>query len=168
MEMYMVDRPTLSKFLDLVLGLEDSDALGLLKRYAEILQELFLIRAANELLKAQLSWIDFTSFCSRSDDHIEFYRVEHLRNLLQSSSATGKQDELLKTIEQLRPKLQSDFRHRAHGHDFLALLTFDKRSIANRRGLRNQEAVPASLRGCLSLELLKEESLFRQLDDRMK
>lgn len=168
MEMYLANEQLLGKFFNLVLGIDEIDVSALLKQYRGILQELFLIRAAIESLGLQVSWIDFTSYCQKSSEQIEFYCVEFIRNLLQNSSLIDEREALLERVEELRLRLPHDIRDCMNGHDFLALLAFDRRSVANRRGLRSQEAVTASLRGCLDFLQLRGEAMFVNIESRMK
>jgi len=167
-EMYFADELNMSKFFQIVLGMEGEPVVAkLLEQYAAILRELFLIRAACEALNLAVGWIDFTSFCKRSQGELIFYKVEFVRHLLQASSLFDKRDGLMSKAEELRPQLQSDIRHSMNGHDFVALLSFDNRGLANKRGLRSNDAIAASMRAGLEFGQLKQESLFKMIETRV-
>ena len=164
MEAYLMDEHHLGKILGLVLGC-DIDPTVWINRYSPILNEVFLIRSANEMLGLGLPIADVTRCCSFPNDNPEFDNDDFINRCLNASrnNVWARKDELRSAIEKLRPSLKSDFRHQGHGHDFVALLRWSCAGAARKRGLQNDEAVHSAIAGCVDWRVMRGERVFQAL-----
>jgi hypothetical protein len=163
MEMYFVYPSVLAKYFRAVLGVERLEIDVLLRNYSTVLRELYLIRAANQALSLALRWIPFDKACRKHSGVVVLDRELFTTFILQDSQVSHRHGDLLAKIEELRPRLDSDLRNHANGHDFLALLSIDYGREAKRSGLPNVDAIASALRACLDIDRLAAEPLFQQL-----
>jgi hypothetical protein len=165
MEVYLFHEEDLGRFMNLVLGRGVDDISRVMRGYAAVLQELFLIRAANYALGLGLNWLDFTKCCTTNGE-IHFDRDEFINRILDQQALRHRKEELLEAVGFLRRRAAPEIRHQIHGHDFIALLNFENSRRARRAGLPNEQAVRSALIACLGTDRVLQEGLFRVLQRR--
>lgn len=168
MEAYLFHEIPISKFLRVVLRDADVDVTGLLRSYSSILSELFLVRAALQELNLKPGWCDFTKCCKVKDCALVIDIREFIKRILEKGRIASRERVLKAKMEEMRPRLGRDLRHSIHGHDFIRLLAWDRNRNAQRRGLRDDEAMLSGLLGCISYRLLASEKLFRTCLERCR
>jgi hypothetical protein len=121
MEMYLFNQTVLDKVFSLVVGRQPKSIPEIQNELARVLQEVFLIRAANERLSLNASMLDIRKCCSIQGDVISFDGPEYVRRFLKHGSIYPI-EKLSDEIDRLRSRLQADPRNGINGHDFVALL----------------------------------------------
>ena len=166
MEMYFFDRAALDKFLTVLVRGFPKDAARVQSEIENALQEMFLVRLADHVLRWNLDVIPFLDFCSTQDDGVRFQNEEYVLRMLTANGKAGQKQRFLEEIARLRGQLSEDPRNQIHGHDFTALLSWYVRDHG-RSGV-NQTFVERALPGCRDYSSLMQEGLFRGLLDRVR
>lgn len=170
MEMYLWDESILNKFLTLGLGTSSVSAEGVLSTLAPVLEEVFLIRAANEDLELKMEWLDFTKSCSSSKSEIVLKDDEFIDKYLNKNSQRANKQRFLEKIQQLRSVEIRETRSKIRGHDFIDLLCwYIKQELAkNKKELHKPENVARGLWFIAAdADRLAQEGLFRRLLSRL-
>lgn len=175
LEMYLFNEAVIDKFLHLVLCTSKISANQLLDKLSPVLIELFLIRAtSHQALQWGMKWLSFER-CSqlKKDNTIQFDEEEFINRYLNSNNKWSDKSRFLEKLEELRLSSSSllDRRYKIRGHDFIEVLHwYIKRSLKIDKGNvieAESKAIGGSLLGCVELERLKQEKLFKQLLARM-
>lgn len=165
MEMYLFNEETMDKFSSLVVkGLRHSPA-NVLAILAEPLQELFLIRLANHILKLGLKAMPFSKHCVFKGNRIDFDREEFVARYLHKNSKHTEMGKFELTIKQYRKDLREDCRFQINGHDFIEMLAWLVRVLTG--AAIDSEMICSSLTACLESKALMGEHLFISLRERV-
>lgn len=164
-EMYFFNETILDKFFSLALGLSRRQAKEVLDKVSKVLEELFLIRAANQALGMNMQWLDFKDCCKVKVTEIEFYSEKFIDKYLNKNSQMSKKQLFVAKLQELRKNEIAERRCKMRGHDFIELLCwYIKHQLArNRKQFHNPEIVEVNLLICLEAEHLGQESLFQRL-----
>jgi hypothetical protein len=160
MDLYCFEDYVLDKFAVLVLGRSDLSPDALKRALTPTLHELFLIRAANQSLRWNLSGLSFKKCCSLRQAEIIFDTNEYLNRYLQKNNRFHDLPAFRAEIERLR-QIAGDPAAYIHGHDFVELLGWYALKLTGQSALGKPEVVRASLRGCLESSRLTGMPLFR-------
>jgi len=163
-EMYFFNKPFLSKFVNLALhGFSISQA-NLIRDFKKVLQRIFLIRLANESLEWSMKWIDFKEYISWSGGRIKLDEEQFLRNYLIRNGKIRALSEFKAVMRDFKEQLHQDPRHNIRGHDFTYLFFLVvKRYKGHRAGFKDLQTFEGSLCGCIELDFLECEELFKRL-----
>lgn len=160
---YLFDPRVIEKAQALALAALPDDPPEVLAKLAQVLVEVFLVRAADRVLDLNLGALDFTRVCEIAGTQIEFDRLEYVRRYLNRGGLLGRLQEFEDLVAQLRTRMPVDPRHTIHGRDFLDLLCWYLR----RNGAEAIFCRPEALRGLLGASLerdwLADEQMFRRL-----
>jgi len=168
LEMYLFSVEAVDKFFNSYLfGFAFSSEV-VLSALKDTLQEVFLIRLANLVLKWNLTWLSFERCCVSDCARIQFNREDYVGRYLNSNGMVCKKKEFIATVEVLRSKLLPDPKCQMHGHDFIELFCWFIKKHANKAELLRPVVVRRSLSLCVSHEELAKESFFLQLMGRVR
>jgi hypothetical protein len=164
-DLYFWSEDVLEKCFQLGVRRVPCDIKKLLANFAEILQEVFLIRAANESVGWNLHWIDFTRCCCIKNNLVVFDRDEFIRRYLCSNSRQGSTKQFIGVCERLRKIKVKIFKHRIRGGDFFELVGWYISKQIGRRGnkYRDPEVIRAVIVPAVDVKLLTNEELFKKL-----
>jgi hypothetical protein len=168
-EMYLFKETVINKFLHLVVRISKIQAIDIITDLSPILEKLFLIRATNEALQWKMKWLPFdTKDCIKlNKNKIEFKGTVFIEKYFNKNNKLSKKSVFMNKLEELR--LQSDSltekRLKIRGHDFIDVLYWYiiKRFPTKKKAFSHEEAIGASLLGCIEVTDLKSEKLFRHL-----
>jgi hypothetical protein len=164
MEMYAFKPAILQKLLRIVApnaGLLGEDVM---QRLVALLELLFSIRLANQILGFGLGWISFDRVMKLKGDSIEFDDKEFLTRYLNTRGKGGSRRRLEEEVQQIRSMFDGDCRRQIRGHDFVDVLTWYLRKRSPRAcRMLTAEAVRQVLYAQLTTEDLGKETLFRSL-----
>lgn len=166
MDIYLFNEAVLNKFFRLVVRLPKLTAKDVLNRVSYVLEELFLIRAANQALNLGMTWLEFTRCCNHNLGNIEFKTEDFIDRYLNKNSKLAEKETFKDQIIQLRTNNNSlDVRCKIRGKDFIEVLCFYiKHYLPNSRAkFADPEIIKCSLLGCLDASLLAQENLFQQI-----
>ena len=164
-ELYTYDRGILGKVLSLGFNLTESDVQTLFDSISSVVRELFVIRAANQVLGWGMSLIPTTRCCTVVGTTISFDRAEFIDRCLKSENKMSERDEFEATCNALRCVDLNDDKEGIHSDDYVELLGWylhRKRSWPGYR--RGGRSILPILRPALDAALLSRETLFSQLD----
>jgi len=172
LEMYLFNESVIDKFLHLVLSTSTISATQLLDNLSPVLEELFLIRATNQALQWGMEWFSLEK-CSqlKKDNTLQFDEAEFITRYLSKNSKLPDKSRFLEKLAELRSISSNylpDCRCKIRGHDFIEVLSwYLEKSVNKFKGKVIQpvdsKAIGGSLLGCVELEQLKQEQLFKQL-----
>jgi len=106
--MYLFDYNIIKKFLRLALGKDDLEAVNIIKNISPILEEMFLLRAANQSLSYGMKWLSLkalTSCCKRpKSGQIEFDSNGFVDKYLHNNNRNSDKIAFLDKVNELRNK----------------------------------------------------------------
>lgn len=163
MEMYLFNQEVVGKLTSIyTLGFNYS-ADALLTQLAGPLQELFLIRAANEKMSLRLKKIGISGCCHISNGNLTFDASLFVTRYLNSNSKLALKSSFLSTVDSLRPMLSADRRMQIQGHDFVDMLSVYLRKNGVENKLCEREVLNRVLPTCAEYAQLALEPLFATL-----
>ena len=168
MEMYFAETSVLEKYLHFVLRRTDQSARTLLGRMMPILQEIFLIRTANQELGLCLHWLDIKDQCDVTSQGMRFDPHEFIRKYLNKNAKLQESERFDEKTKSYRSRLNSDPRHHANGHDFVQLLSLHVRRVLKNKNVSDIEVVEKHLTTCLDYSLLAQQPMFSTLLHRVR
>ncbi|MDZ8027532.1 MAG: hypothetical protein RMX97_22950 [Nostoc sp. DedQUE11] len=168
LEMYLFNEVILDKYLRLGLRLSQPKAREVLNQISRVLEDLFLIRATNEALELNMTWLkEFGGCCKldNRDNQIYFDRKNFITKYFNSNSNRSQESKFITKLEELRAKELIDIRYKIHGHDFTELLCWYIRPYLRKeiKSSYNSEILAGSLLSCIDAEKLSQERLFQRL-----
>jgi hypothetical protein len=122
MEMYGLNTDVVRRFVTFVCNLSDKHANDFMALAAAILPVQFAARAAVALLDLGASVPDASAGFRRKRDYTSFDTDIYFEQFIQAGRLAGRRDETRVLFDDIRGRLAEDLRHKAHGHDFIALL----------------------------------------------
>jgi len=167
-EMYLFNEGCIDKFFNVCLRGFPFPAGHVIGQLINILQEVFLIRLANKLLGLKLNWMTFERCCKLSGGGIIFNTDDFITRYLNKNDMLERKDKFVYTVNSWRPKLTSNPRYQMHGHDFIELLAWYLKKHGVDSKLSDSKFVERSLFGCIEIELLANETLFKHLINRVQ
>lgn len=163
-EMYFFNKPWLSKFVNIVLHGFTLSPAQLVRDLKNVLQRVFLIRLTNERLEWSMTWVDFRRYISWNGGRIKFDEERFLRNYLTRNARKRDINQFKALMDHFAEQLHQDPRHNIRGHDFTYLFFLTvKRYKWRRVGFKDVWAFERALCGCIELDFLECEELFKRL-----
>jgi hypothetical protein len=145
--------------------LSQRQAKEVLDKVSKVLEELFMIRAANQALAMNMQWLDFKDCCKLKPSEIEFHSEKFIDKYLNKNSQRSKKQLFVAKLQELRKNEIAEQRCKMRGHDFIELLCWYIRHhlARNRQEFHSPKVVAVTLLLCLDAEHLGQESLFQRL-----
>lgn len=162
-EMYSFNDNCLNKFLSLYIFRFTYSAKHILDSISRPLQELYLVRLANEFFKYGLKWMSFERCCNIDNGNVTFDLSDFVNRYLSKNSMLHIEQRFLSCIETLRTKLTSEPRFQIRGHDYTAIFSWYLKKHGVSQNLANKDAVCRTLCICIDYEQLLQEPLFKEL-----
>jgi len=166
LELYLFNKEVLRKFFELVIGGIQFSIDSIISQFSDILPEIFLIRSANFLLETNLEWLSIKKCCLFNDSEILFDSPKFIKRYLSKNSKLLLEKDFIKIIENNRAKLTDDPRKQIHRDDFFELMSLFLRRVCKfELKLSSIDFISKSLFGCIEINQLLEENLFRKLKE---
>jgi hypothetical protein len=172
-EMYLFDPNIIEKFLRLALRKDDLEAVNIIKNICPILEEMFLLRAANESLSYGMKWLEPKAlrrcFKRGKGGQIEFNSNDFVDKYLHKNNRNSEKNAFLNKVKELRNKNISEIRNKIRGHDFIELLCWyiEPYLQKDKKAFSEPEIVLGTLLCCLDVDYLMQETLFQELTRRV-
>ncbi|MEH1856297.1 MAG: hypothetical protein V7L11_32575 [Nostoc sp.] len=168
LEMYLFNEVVLDKYLRLAIRLSQPKASEVLHQVSRVLEDLFLIRATNEALELNMTWLEKFGDCcklNKNNNQLQFDLKTFITKYLNSNSNRSQESRFITKLEELRAKELIEIRYKIHGHDFTELLCWYIRHYLRKeiRNSYNSEILAGSLLACIDAEKLAQEGLFQRL-----
>ncbi len=165
--MYLFDSNIIENFLRLVLRTDDLEAVNFIKNISPLLEEMFLLRVANQSLSYGLEWLSLKAlkrFKRPKGGQVEFDSNDFVDKYL-NNKRTSDKIAFLDKVNELRNKNISEIRNKIRGHDFSELFCWyiEPYLPKNKKWFSEPEIVFSTLLCCLDLGYLMQEKLFQEL-----
>jgi hypothetical protein len=169
MEMYCFNEEVLARFFHFFVRKPGYTPEAFIPAVRGVLQEAFLMRAANLELRYGLEWLELVGQCKVTQGAVEFDSVEFAKKYLNRGAKLRLLDEFNAQLAAFRAAvLGSDPRHCINGHDFVGLLARYIRAAVRNKNLADEDAVERQLTADLDYRSLAAEPLFRELLTRVR
>ena len=137
----------------------------LLDSMSPILEDLFIIRAANQKLDWGMTLVPFTRCCDIDGPKIIFDKNDFIDRCLNSNARQHERSVFNELCKEFQSVGLSSPKQRIHSDDCLELLGWYLRQRLNWTGYRRGErSIMANLMGALDDRLISDENLFSQLN----
>ena len=173
-DIYLFDSNIIEKFLRLALRKDDLEAVNILTNIYPILEEMFLLRAANQSLSYGMEWLLPSALKScfkkiRKGAPLEFDSKDFVDKYLHKNKRNSDKIAFLDKVNELRNKNISEIRNKIRGHDFIQLFCWyiEPYLPKDKKGFSDPEIVFSTLLCCLDVDYLMQETLFQELTRRV-
>ncbi|MEG4215865.1 DUF4435 domain-containing protein [Microcoleus sp. Pol14C6] len=172
-EMYLFDSNIIEKFLRLAVRKDDLKAVNIIKNISPILEEMFLLRAANQSLSYGMKWLSLKAlkscFKRSKSGQLEFDSNGFVDKYLHDNNRNSDKIAFLDKVNELRNKNISEIRKKIRGHDFIDIFCWyiEPYLPKNKKGFSEPEIVLGNLLCCLDVDYLMQEKLFQELTRRL-
>lgn len=163
-ELYLLKSSTIRKFISLVLGGFPISEDRLLTQVIPILEDLYVLRLANQALGWNMEWIPFTNTkYLKITEEFYFNRENFQKAYLLKNRKWSRRAIFEAKIEELRSMLKDDPRLRLRGHDLMELLYYAVKKRKTSRKFGDVHTFRGAFMGCLELSELSDERLFQRI-----
>ena len=146
------------------LGVNDEDVDNIFSWLMPILKDLFVIRAANQLLGLGMSILWLTRCCTIAESRVDFDRNDFVRRCLQRSGKADEQARFESACSDLGAIQLDDDRKVIHSDDYVELLGWYLHHHYRWRGYRRGErSILGVLESAINSEALTQHRLFERL-----
>lgn len=167
MEMYYFEEKILKKFFKLFCSLKvEKKISSLLADFGTILNELFLIRAANKFLNWKMKWLDIDKFIKFKNESPAFDCVRFIKSYLNKNAKCSQINEFENCLNMLKLQIKTDKRNYINGHDFLRLLALFVKYKQNSNKLFDVIVTGRPLRTSLCTSHVNNFNLFKKLQEK--
>ena len=166
MDLYSLNDEILEKVLRLGFNIPKADVQILIESMIPILEDLFVVRAANQKLNWGMALTPFTRCCNVNGSVVTCDVDDFITRCLDSNQRRNERGSFDDVYSELRSVYLTDPRQRIHGHDYFELVGWylnQRRGWAGYR--RGERSIMENVMGALDDRLLFTENLFLQLDD---
>ena len=161
-EIYSCTEGAIEKLFMVGMGSVPKDSRKLIENFAEILKNIFALRAANQDLEWGIGLPSIGRSLKMRGDEIELDIDGLINKYLSASGRMSKREEFLKRIETLKGKMSGDFRRFVHRDDFMELLGWYVRRVKGvSRNFAN--SVHVAILAAVEFDEIKKEALFSDL-----
>lgn len=172
LEMYLFNEKVLDKFMTLALGLSNQPVNEILNNLSKVLEELFLIRATNEALDLNMTWLkekDLGKCCSVKGTAIDLQTESFIVKYLNKNNQYKNQSIFVTKLQELKTNTITERRCKIRGHDFINVLCWyiTNKLARNKKEFHAPKNVAVNLLLCVEAEELAKEHLFQRLLDRL-
>lgn len=164
-EIYFYYEQIIEKILLFGARRDTIDIRALMENLTEILQELFIIRSANEKLSWGLIWVDFIRNCKIKNRLIEFDVRKFIEKYLSKNNKLDRINEFIETCEELKKVKVETHKHRIHGEDYLELFGWYISKLVHKSGhnYRNKQIMRTIIFQAADVRELTNEKMFEKL-----
>ena len=161
-ELYLLKNSMIRKLISLVLGGFPISEDRLVAQSIPILEELYVLRLAGQVLDWNMEWIKFTKYV-QIDEEFSFDSEGFQKAYLLKNRKWYRKAVFKAKVEELRSMLKDDPRLRLRGHDLMELLYYAVKKRKSSRKFGNVHTFRGAFMGCLELSELSSERLFQRI-----
>jgi len=162
-ELYALHPAVFRKFLLVALGGFSITAEHLISQCIAVLEQIYAIRAANELLKWGMLWIPFRRYISIAGSSITFEAPGFVRAYLQKNGRIQDKDVFSAAVEKVLQGFDSDPMKRMRGHDLSELLFLIVSKIRKKKQFGNSYTLESCLMATVESNDLEPHALFKSI-----
>ena len=162
-ELYLLKSSMICKFISLVLGGFPISEDRLVAQAIPILEDLYILRLAGQVLNWNMEWIPFTKKYVKITEKFSFDRERFQKAYLLKNGKWYRRAVFAAKVEELRSMLKDDLRLRLRGHDLMELLYHAVKKLKSSRKFGDVHTFRGAFMGCLELSELSDERLFQRV-----
>ena len=162
-ELYLLKSSMIRKFISLVLGGFPISEDRLVAQAIPILEDLYVLRLAGQVLNWNMEWIPFTKKYVKIAEGFSFDREGFQKAYLIKNGKWYRRAVFEEKVEELRSMLKDDLRLRLRGHDLMELLYHAVKKLKSSRKFGDVHTFRGAFMGCLELSELSDERLFQRI-----
>ena len=168
-EMYLFNPNIIDKLLGLALNLSYLKAENILQNISPILEEIFLLRTANESLNFSMTWLETKSFKRHFDfkkgRSMSFNSNNFIDSYLQKNGKYLHKNVYLEKLEELKQNNISEIKNKIRGHDFIQIFCWyiEDYLSSSKKDFAEPNTLFSALLCCLEMNHLMQEHLFQKL-----
>ncbi len=163
LDLYTFTQATIDKFTTIALGGLPLSAAELIDLLNSILQRVYAIRLANELLEWGMEWIPFTNYVKVRKRIISFDEDRFVHAYLLKNGRWQERARFKNKIKEAERLLSQDAGRRIRGHDLSDLLLLIIRNMRKHRKFGNSETLEGSLMASLECRDLERSPFFQRI-----
>ncbi len=163
LELYAFTPKTMEKFAAVALGGFRMPVPDLMAVLTGVLEQVYSVRLANELLVWGMEWIPFTRYVDIKGTRVSFRKEDFLRAYLQKNNKWSKRVEFLDKVNEVLGLLSEDPGRKIRGHDLVELLMHVIRQSRCNRGFSDEPTLAGSLMATLERIDLEGSPLFQRM-----
>ena len=161
-ERYLLRSSVIRKFISLVLGGFLLSEHRLVTQAIPILEDLYVLRLAGQVLNWNMEWIKFKKYVQIAEE-FSFDREGFQKAYLLKNGKWYRRAVFEAKVEELRSMLKDDLRLRLRGHDLMELLYYAVKKLKSSRKFGDVHTFRGAFMGCLELSELSGERLFQRI-----
>jgi len=163
LELYALQQSVFHKFVFIALGGLSVPPQELLYQCTATLEKIYAIRAANECLGWNMSWVPFRRYISIAGSKITFRQEAFVRAYLQKNDRWNERDDFSSAVREILKSLDEDPMRRVRGHDLSELLFVVINKIRKEKQFGNPETLESCMLATVEVADLDQHSLFRMI-----
>ena len=163
-DLYTYEEDLLKKALWLGFNVPQAVIAPLVESISSVLEDVFIVRAANQKLDWGMRLIPFTRCCAIEGLSVTFDKNDFIDRCLDSNSRRNERIVFEEFCEELQAVYLDDHRQRIRGDDYFELIGWYLKERWDWSGYRNERrSIMPNLIAALDDRLLSNENLFVQL-----
>jgi len=164
LELYAFTPSNMRKFVAIALGGLRVPSTELLPLLVGVLEQVYVLRLANELLDWRMQWIPFVPrYVTVQGACITFRRDAFIRAYLQKNDRWADRQVYLEKLQHSEGLLSKDATRRIRGHDLARLLAHVMRQMSCARKYADPTTLERSLLAAVERSALEGQPLFRRI-----
>ena len=164
LELYALRSTVFRKFLLVALGVVTLSPENLLDQCVSVLERIYSIRAANEVLGWGMSWIPFKRYVDIVGTSIELREDNFTKAYLQTNSRWGDRECFVAKVSEIADSLDQDPMRRIRGHDLSKLLYIVVKKLRKEKKFGDAKTLESCLLAAVEAEELRTYNLFRDIE----
>lgn len=164
-DLYLWSEEVIDKLFYLGVPCKTGNSATLLTNFKDVLQELFIVRAANKKLGFGIHFTEFTRYCRINNNLVVFDCGRFAKNCLTTCGHSGDIDKFHAVCEELRAIKVATCKYRIRGHDYIKLLAWYVSRIVSSGGnvYRNPDMMRKMIILTVDAKSLENEGMFKKL-----
>lgn len=164
LELYALRPTVFRKFLLVALGGITLSPEDLFNQCITVLERVYSMRIANEVLGWKMSWVPFKRYVKVSGASIEYRESNFIRAYLQKNVRWGDRECFIAKVDEIVASLDRDPMRRIRGHDLSELLYIVVNSLRREKKFGNAATLESCLLAVVESDELRTFSLFKEIE----
>ena len=164
LELYALRSTVFRKFLLVALGGVTFSPEDLFNQCITVLERVYSMRIANEVLGWKMSWVPFKRYVKVNGASIEYRESNFIRAYLQKNGRWGDQECFIAKVDEIVASLDRDPMRRIRGHDLSELLYIVVNSLRREIKFGNAATLESCLLAVVESDELRTFSLFKEIE----
>ena len=165
LELYALSPTVFQKFLLVALGVVTLSPESLLAQCVTVLERIYSMRTANEVLGWGMSWVPLSKrYVKVAGTSIDLQESALTRAYLQGNGRWADRECFVAKVNEIADSLHHDPMRRIRGHDLSELLYIIVNQLRREKNFGNAKTLESCLLAAVEAEELRTYSLFREIE----